>query len=159
MFTSDAPIDDAISADRRNASADFRSLLIPKQRKYAREYEARWCHRFGSIAALDPRCAYNVGDNPEYRLNWSGPAGALPTFTRNACIVVVPSRGRWVLPCERAAAMGFPVFPLLASSGDVSLICDEFDERGAAGRIGNAMHVANIGTIVLVALACVNSVS
>jgi len=62
--------------------------------------------------------------------------------------------GRWMLASERALAMGFPTFAQHADAAGT-----EVDEThvgpGAASRVGNAMHVANVGTVAAVALACV----
>ena len=47
---------------------------------------------------------------------------------------------------ENAAAMGYPVYPDLALDMDVATLQD-------LRSVGNAMHVANVGAIILATLA------
>ena len=80
----------------------------------------------------------------------------LPTFRRSSSRIWSPSRRRWLLPVEQALAMGYPVTEEAASV--MGLPVDVLAEARTAAAVGNAMHVANLGCILLSALACVEEV-
>ena len=54
---------------------------------------------------------------------------------------------------EQALAMGYPVVPAAAGAAAVPL--DVAVHEFPAGAVGNAMHVANVGCVFMVALSCV----
>ena len=63
------------------------------------------------------------------------------------------ARGRWLLPRERMAAMGYAVYPDLASIAVVPL--DSAAAQAPAFTVGNAMHVASVGCVIVCALLAV----
>ncbi len=78
----------------------------------------------------------------------------LPTITRtNASLFWMPARRRWLLRCELAAAMGFPVYSQLARSGRVAEDKCTSLPGDRSSMIGNAMHLACVGGVFAVALA------
>ena len=76
--------------------------------------------------------------------------GVLPTFRSSSSLVWSPARKRWLTFRERAACMGYPVYPDLSASAMVEL--DTATLEGPRYAIGNAMHVANVGAVLAVAL-------
>ena len=69
----------------------------------------------------------------------------LPTLRRGSNRLWSRTKKRWVLQIELRAAMGYPVFPDLAHVANVP--CE--DVQGPRFAIGNAMHVANVGCVLL----------
>ena len=69
----------------------------------------------------------------------------LPTLRRGSTRLWSRTKKRWVLQVELQAAMGYPVFPDLAHVANVP--CE--DVQGPKAAIGNAMHVANVGCLLL----------
>ena len=52
--------------------------------------------------------------------------------------------------------MGYPVLPILANAAHVPV--DDAVLEGPANAVGNAMHAANVGCILAVALLCTEPV-
>ena len=80
----------------------------------------------------------------------------MPTFRRGSSRCWSTKFRRWLLPRERAAAMGYAVYDDLAHAASVPL--DEVMLGAPAYTIGNAMHVANLGCVLLCVLSCVEPV-
>ena len=76
--------------------------------------------------------------------------GVLPTFRSSRNLLWSPARKRWLTFRERAACMGYPVYPDLAASAMIEL--DTATLEGPRYAIGNSMHVANVGAVLAVAL-------
>ena len=58
-----------------------------------------------------------------------------------------------MLPREKAACMGFPVYDDLAGTARVPLDIETIEHiAGNASPIGNAMHVASVGVVMLAAM-------
>ena len=74
----------------------------------------------------------------------------MPTVT-SSCRLWLPQKNRWLMPVELAAMMGFPVTDRFAKTAAVEL--DAFSSLGR-GNLFNAMHVANVGVVLAVALSC-----
>lgn len=118
--------------------------LTDTQRGYLEIYTKMWVEKFGSNPEESANCVFDLGDSPSYKGLRIRPT--LPTLRRRNSILWSPSRGRWMLPREKAACMGFPVYSDLAR---VAMV--DFDQAtvDCLGALGNAMHVANVGTVVL----------
>ena len=127
-------------------SPDWSYLLSMRQRASLDEQRRRWVAKHGVEPRLDPECCFNLAQTPEY----THASQSLPTFTRGSGRLWSPSRARWLLPRERAAAMGFPVYPDLARAALVEL--DTVTNLGPKYAVGNAMHVANLGCILATVL-------
>jgi len=80
----------------------------------------------------------------------------LPTFKRGSSRIWSSVHRRWLLPRERAAAMGYAVYEELASAAAVPL--DEAMLAAPAYTTGNAMHVANLGCVLACVLLAVEAV-
>ena len=121
-------------------SADWSYLLTPLQRGYLERYQAR----FVGARAVD------LGSNPDHRPKTSRD-GVLPTTTTKSSRWWVCARRRWLLAKELAVLHGYPATPAL---GECVGVTDAAADRYRFGDIGNCMHVANVGCVVAVALAC-----
>ena len=76
----------------------------------------------------------------------------LPTLRRQSSRLWVPGRRPGVILRERAACMGFPVYRSLAWAARMDE--DTLPPQAPEYTIGNAMHVANVGIDIAVALVC-----
>ena len=137
----------ASGADVRPGS-EWREALTIKQQGYLNRYEALWRQRHGTDAEHSPECVFDLGDTPEYK--GISKSSVLPTIRRRSAAWWSPQRKRWMLPREKAAGMGFPVYEDLAWRAQVQV--DHLTVEHPAA-IGNAMHVANVG-VVLLAVLC-----
>ena len=125
--------------------------LTLDQQAYIARYSDRWTKARGSIPADDAHCVFDLSITPEFRGVHVG--DVLPTMRRRAAAWWSPSRSRWMLPREKAACMGFPVYDDLARAARVPLDIETIGLiAGNACPIGNAMHVANVGVVMLAAM-------
>ncbi len=124
------------------ATSDWTYLLTPRQAASLRAYRERY-----------PEAgAVNLGHNGDVRPSFARD-GQLPTLTRNAGGWWVPARKRFMTCKELAVASGYPVTAELARAARVPV--DACADSYVAGQVGNCMHVANVGSVVAVALACI----
>ena len=132
-------------------------VLTDRERNALWVYQRRW-------SGLGPqRCplrdlVVHLGDNPEVMLVWSGVDGKIPTIRRSSGLLWAVSHKRWLTARELYATMGFPTYRCLAQAAGVALV----SLRPPAGTlaqarqgIGNAMHLACVGTVLFCTLACV----
>jgi hypothetical protein len=134
---------------------DWTYLLLPREKRAVQEFSRLWKqkHPEKKDPSEDPSCIFHIGDNPRMRCVWSA-NGFIPTFRRGGGKYWMPYHRRWILPKERLALMGFPVYPALAKASGVEVM--KIDNiRQAKLMAGNAMHLANAGAILAVTLACV----
>ena len=133
-------------------SSDWTYLLTDMQRNYIITYATNWKARWKTEPQDSPGCIFDLSQNPAKRPSVSVPSGRLPTCTHNCNRFWLPALGRWLLSIELAAALGFPVAGHLARHARVSMDpnCDEYLPR----QIGNAMHVASVGSVLMISLAC-----
>ena len=128
-------------------SPDWSYLLTAKQRQYLDVYLERFS-RLTASARKDWVC--DLTQNPKERPSQSSSSGSMPTLRHSGSLFWAPSLRRWLLPCELAAASGFPVFAELATAAgmprDTSLY--------STSQLGNGMHVATVGSVFMVAMAC-----
>lgn len=79
----------------------------------------------------------------------------LATFRRNSGRIWSTARRRWLVPRERAACMGYTVYGELAAAAGVNV--DTAVEQGPLYSIGNAMHVANLGCVLMTCLVAADT--
>ena len=91
----------------------------------------------------------DLSQNPDCRPSWSS-TGQLPTLRTSSAIWHVAST-RFVLPRELACCMGFPASTDCSKRAGVTFDSPEYSVK----HLGNAMHVACVGTCLTVALSCV----
>ena len=89
-------------------------------------------------------------------LRFARPRTVIPTMRRSASRIWSWKCERWLLPSEYAAAMGYPIHPWCAQASGVPV---DLTVLSASKAIGNAMHVANVGSIMVCALAACRRVA
>ena len=154
---SDAELQTELEIARRrrgSPGAGWVDLLTEPQRSALIKFEARWLKHHGRPASSSPECMFDLGDSAEYKQGLPR-TSSLPTIRRRASIWWSPSRGRWMTPREKAACMGFPVYDDLARAALVDR--DDLTAEQLPA-IGNAMHVASVG-LVLLATMCAAEVT
>ena len=145
----------ALSSRRRPEESrsldDWSTHLTLEQQSYIARYTALWTKAHGSAPAEAAHCLFDLSVTPEFHGVSVG--GVLPTMRHRAAVWWSPSRSRWMLPREKAACMGFPVYDDLARAARVPLDTETIGHiAGNASPIGNAMHVANVGVVMLAAM-------
>ena len=130
----------------------WQNALTEPQQGYLAILSKQWQRKHGVAPDSSQRCVFDLGDSPLYKA--PGDGAMLPTLRKRSTPWWSPQRGRWMTPREKAACMGFPVYPDLARAARVAV--DEITGRDStAASIGNAMHVASVGLVILAALAAV----
>ena len=82
---------------------------------------------------------------PDQRIN---------TFRYSGGLYRALGHDRWVLVKEMLAAMGWPTFPRLSDAALVPIAIPKMPKSILRKKIGNSMHVANLGVLILCALLC-----
>ena len=120
----------------------FVQRLTDRQRGFLNGYKEMWVARHGVAPEECPGCVFDLGDSPEY----SGLRRrmTIPTLRARASHFWSPHLARWMLPREKAACMGVPVYGELAQAAGTCV-----DPHAGASATGNAMHVANVGAVIL----------
>jgi len=136
---------------------DLRSLLTDRERRSLEDYEQAYFERFGHLSENDPDAFFNLGDNAGNRLTWSCVSGKLPTLRCSSGKVWSAYAKRWLTSLELLATMGFPTYEHLARSMGVAPM--RFQNMAQARLfLGNAMHAAVAGVVVLVTFSCIRHV-
>ena len=129
-------------------SPSWAYLLTRKQREYLDIYTKQWKHRRGIDATSDLQCYFDLGQNPRYE---RGSRDRMPAFRTGCYRLWVLAQGRWLLPREVGACMGWPSFVGLPCP----LLGHELpEELFRSGFLGNGMHLGNVGMVVATALSC-----
>ena len=123
------------------------SVLLGQAKKFLAGYSTYWEKKFHIDASQSKQCVFNLNDDSSCR-NPSNP-GPLPTMKYNSGILWIPRLKRWMVPLERAVAMGFPSHPSVAKVAGVKVDALSASCQGAARRIGNSFHIANAGMVLL----------
>lgn len=140
-------------SESRGPSGDWTYLLTQQQQEFLRKYQL-------SAARAQPQEGPGVaficdlGQNPKRGHVQS--SFRLPTLKRSSNRIWSSVHRRWLLHRERAAAMGYAVYGDLSSAAAVPL--DEAMLEAPAFTTGNAMHVANLGCVLVCALLAVETV-
>ena len=129
-------------------SSDWSYLLSDKQRGVLKQAETSWANKYSRAAHEDPMCVLDISQSSA-RLHLG--RGVLPTLRTHSERIWSSARKRWLTVKERLACMGYPVYEDLAAAARVPL--DTISPTGPRFSPGNAMHVANLGIIVMVVLA------
>jgi hypothetical protein len=74
----------------------------------------------------------------------------LPTLRFSGSLLWSPKHKRWMLPVECASAMGWPVRDSHVLLTGMAACNIGFGMR----QLGNSMHIACVGTVLAVTLAC-----
>ena len=131
-------------------STNWEYLLTQRQTRYLGRYSAEWAARCHAPADL---CIFDLSQDPDEGSRGRSSSN-LPTMTTKSCRMWVPRLRRWLLPVELAWAHGYPATPGAARDA-----CLEGGEAAqgvfSIARLGNCMHVANVGAVVAVVLASV----
>lgn len=136
------------------ALQNMTSLLTEHEQQRLAAYMALWLDRFGHDATTDQSAVFNLADNPDSGfVTWSGSSGRIPGLRTNGGKLWVPFLGRWLTTKEQLAAMGVPVYSSLAVAAQVPLVPVSPGPE-AKLMLGNMMHIASVGTALLVAMAC-----
>jgi len=142
----------AAAARSRHRSVEptgWSELLTEPQRRSLAGFEARWLNHYQRSAKHFPECVFDLGDTPDYKTGLPS-TSALPTARRRAAVWWSPHHERWMLAREKAACMGFPVYEDLAKRAKVP---EDLLTVEHAAAVGNAMHVANVGMVMLATMA------
>jgi len=83
--------------------------------------------------------------------------GTARTNSNNFCPPEAHEPPRWMSALEQAAAMGFPITDLQVAAANGTVCCFTLDRpapahrtrRSCAQQVGNSMHVASIGSVIL----------
>ena len=78
----------------------------------------------------------------------------ISTFRHSGGLYWALGHDRWVLVKEMLAAMGWPTFPHLSDAALVPIAIPKMPKSILRKKIGNSMHVANLGVLILCALLC-----
>jgi len=136
------------------ALQDMTTLLTDHEHQRLAAYMAMWQDRFGHSADMDPAAVFNLADNPNNGfVTWSASSGRIPGLRTNGGKLWVPFLRRWLTTKEQLAAMGVPVYPILAAAARVPLVHVSPGPE-AKLMLGNMMHIASVGIALLVAMAC-----
>ena len=134
----------------RECSLDWSYLLTDAQAGRIPDYTTLWQRCRQSRPEEDDKCIFDLSQNPLKRPAMSSATGSLPCLRHNGNILWSPKRRRWLLPVECGSLMGFPMADEFAS-----VLGWPADENAYTMRqLGNAMHVANVGAVIAVTLAC-----
>ena len=129
-------------------------LLSPSEQSHLAVYLQKWIQRFGTPACMCPWAVFNLSDNPGAGYTtWSAASMRIPGLRTHNAKYWVPWLGRWLTNKELLACMGLPVYPVLAEAAGVCLV---HVNPGSDARhmVGNMMHVAAVGSVMAVAMAC-----
>jgi hypothetical protein len=132
-------------------------LSVPRMPlRWLQHYDDLRCQKKQKGAAvIDSECFYDLSQNPQERPSWTV-SGSLPTLRRNSLLWHAQSR-RFLTPQELAACFGIASFPPCAETAHVSV--DPCRHMYSTGLLGNTMHVAAVGCVMMSALAAVRPVS
>ena len=128
-------------------SPSWRYLLTDRQASCLSLHEGRFD---------DATCLLEQDVDLTQTFAFARPMPQIPTIRRSSCRVWSWKLDRWLLPSECAAAMGFPIHPWCAQASGVPT---DTTVLQAPIAIGNAMHVANVGAIMVCALAACRRVA
>lgn len=137
----------ASSCEQPSSRGGWWPRLTPNQQTYIEGYTDSWQRKHGSPPEESAACVFDLSDTPQYKTGSN--AVTLPTLRQRRGRWWSPMHRRWMLPREKAACMGFPVYDDLAVASRTKL--DKLTVEHA-GFIGNAMHVANVGVVMLAAM-------
>jgi hypothetical protein len=131
---------------------DLRYLLTRFEFDTVNEMNTRYEEQYGQPPEAEPDLCYFLGDAAE-RQTWSASNQQIPCFRMNAGFMYFPHVQRWMTPEEKLAAMGMPCVEAIAENMCVPTLGVRDVQRSSL-LIGNAMNLANVTMVQLVALTC-----
>ena len=138
-------------------TSDWSYLLTKVQVKACKDYMGMWQQEFGTDPAQDDSCLFDLNQNPlsGHRKSWTRASTgyALPTLRFAGNVLWSPKFKRWLLPLECASAMGWPVRDSHVPATGIPPCNIDF----GMSQLGNSMHIACVGTLLAVTLACTAS--
>lgn len=140
-------------AEHAGPSTDWTYLLTEHQRGTLEAHREHYTAQHGADPAQDECCTVDLSQSAKRQRSVS--RGTLATFRRNSGRIWSTARRRWLTPNERAACMGYAVYGELAAAAGVKV--DTAIEHGPLYSIGNAMHVANLGCVLMTCLMAVDT--
>jgi hypothetical protein len=135
-------------AEHAGPSTDWSYLLTAHQRDALEAHSVQYTAQHGTDPAQDECCTADLSQSAARQKSVS--RETLATFRRNSGRIWSTARRRWLIPRERAACMGYAVYGDLAAAASVKV--DTAVEQGPLYAIGNAMHVANLGCVLMTCL-------
>ena len=137
----------------------FWYLLRPAEQERCLGYQSLWESRQGEAPSANPNVVFHLGDNPCARPCMTSTAtGALPSLRKSMGLLWHPSSQTVILPAERLALQGWPMFEPLYSAAGVEPVNHWFASMSGPKMnqvAGNAYHVGAFGTWAMTVLACV----
>ena len=121
--------------------------LFKLQERWAREHPGR------DVASEMALC-FDLTQSTDRQVIFDG---VLPTLRSTRSLLWSPASKRWLTYRERAACMGYPVYSDLAASAMIDLDTATLERPRYA--IGNAVHVANVGAALALALMATEPLS
>ena len=140
-------------AEHAGPSPDWTYLLTGNQRAALEAHREWYTAQHGTDPARDECCTVDLSQSAQRQRSVS--RGTLATFRRNSGRIWSTARRRWLTPRERAACMGYAVYDDLAEAAGVKV--DVAVEHGPLYSIGNAMHVANLGCVLMTCLVAADT--
>ena len=137
-------------------TSDWSYLLTEVQVKACNDYTGMWQRECGTDPAQDDSCLFDLSQNPLVRRSWTFRPrrfNSLPTLRFSGNLLWSPKFKRWLLPVECASAMGWPVRDSHVLATGISPCNIDF----GLPQLGNSMHIACVGTLLAVTLACTAS--
>ena len=131
----------------------FFYLLNPFEKDRLKRYIRKWKLLHGQDPRSDANAIFHLQDDPDVRTCWSS-SGHFPSLRKSMGILWHAQSETTILPRERLALMGWPVYPMLAEAAGITPF--NFPDLKRASRYaGNAYHVSMYGVWMAVCLACV----
>lgn len=140
-------------AEHAGPSTDWTYLLTEHQLGALEAHRERYVALHGTDPAQDACCTVDLSQSAARQRSVS--RERLATFRRNSGRIWSTAWRRWLVPRERAACMGYPVYGELAAAAGVEV--DTAVEQGPLYAIGNAMHVANLGCVLMTCLVAADA--
>ena len=134
---------------------DLQYALHPTLQKYIRGFDFMYWSEYNDLPSVVEYLLYNLQDNPNGRKTWSAVSRRMPSLRRDSRFVWSPFHRRWLSFYERMAALGFPIYPEAAVAAGVAQFLPPDRDVSTQQMIGDTIHVANIGIVIGIALACV----
>ncbi len=119
-------------------------------------YEEAWQKKRGVDDPYHKNRVFQTNQNAQEFYTATSKTGQFPCFIRGTSAIKLwnPTRQRWLSSLEKFAQMGFPMHAQIAQHLGVNVL-HPADLQHPHQCIGNAMHVANVASVVMAALLSV----
>lgn len=129
-------------------SSDWHYLLGKQDASFLKKFLEMWTAKRDTDPHTDKNCLFNLSQNPAKRFCCTSAQGMMPTLTCSSRKMWSPYLRRWLVSQELSVAMGFVV-----GARDSGTPVDLLGDAPTCAKLGNAMHVACIGSVIGCALA------